>query len=151
MAEIIAGGKARTLKYDVFALSELELRSDKHLGWFIQEIQERRCGPAMAVWLLWAGLQHETPPPSKAEAVALVTAHLNAGGVTFDWFPAFVMALSESDLFRSRPNRQPDVTSPPVTSGSGTGSAPTSPSSMGASAIDHGKSGGSRLEMSTTS
>lgn len=135
MADVTLGGKTRTLKFTVFALSELELRSGKHLGWFVTELAEGRCGPAVALWLLWAGLLHETPTVSRQEAERLVVGFLKDGGVTYDLLEPFVVALAESELYRARPapvgNAQPDAVTP-ATSGSETGSTVTSQSSTGA-------------------
>lgn len=131
MADLTLNGKTRTLRFDVYALSELELRSGKHVGWFLNELAEGRCGPAVALWLLWAGRQHEMPKPSLDQAQADVVALLEAGGRTFDLCEPFVRTLAESELYRARPspNAGPEVASPSTASGLGTGSAVTSRSS----------------------
>ena len=132
MADVVIAGHTRQLRFDLFALSELELRSGKHLGWFLNELADGRCGPAAALWLLWAGRQHETPRPTLAQAQADVAALLAAGGRTHDLMELFVAALTESELYRARhgPNGKPEAASPSATSGSETGSPATSQSSM---------------------
>lgn len=135
MADVVLADQTRTLMFDVFAFEELELRSEKHLGWFLSEIYAGRCGPAVASWLLWAGLQHETPRPTNADVRVLLLKHLNAGGTTFDLLWPIAKAIEESELYRSRakPGKPtPEATPPSATSGSGTGSTDTSQSSTGA-------------------
>jgi hypothetical protein len=134
MADVTIGGKTRTLRFDLHALSELELRSEKHLGWFLTELAAQRCGPGVVVWLLWAGLLHETPPPSVADVRALLIAHRTYGGSFADLLLPVMTALTDSDLFRagSRPNAPPEVSAPSATSGSAAGSTATSQSSTGA-------------------
>jgi len=126
MATVTIGGQSRALRFDVSALSELELRSDKHLGWFLEELHQRRCGPAVTLWLLWAGLQYEAAPPSVQDVKALMAAHVAGGGRMFDFYAPFVTALGESELLRPPKGGEanpptPEAASPSATSGSVTG------------------------------
>jgi hypothetical protein len=124
MADVVIGGTTRTVTYDLFAFEQLELKSGQHMGWFLSELAAQRCGPGVVVWLLWAGLQHESPAPSVADVRALLVAHRTSGGSFADLLLPFMTAITASDLFRARPprpNAPPEVASPSATSGSATG------------------------------
>jgi hypothetical protein len=92
--EIVIDGVARTLKYNTRAIAELELQSEKHVGWFLRELAEGRCGFAVASWLVWAGLQHEATPPSRAAIEAWLDAEIAEGRGPRDCHAPIVRALA---------------------------------------------------------
>ena len=124
--DVSLGGKTRTLRFSVIGMASMEVRSEKHLGWYLGEMGQGRYSVAVCLWMLWAGLQHEQAPPTVAEVAGWIQAHIDAGHPLVDFSVPIGAAMAVFLPERKPPdgdegNVKPEAGSPSPTSGSQAG------------------------------
>ena len=119
MHEIAVGGQIRTLRFASGALAAIELASGQPIGYYMQALLPERFGFAAAIWLIWGGLQHETPAPTKLEVTAWIDRHIAQGGHIFDLRDPLAIALAAFlvPAKESPPKPAPEAESLSLTSG----------------------------------